>query len=184
MLFQASHVATSIRCGVRTDVPALVDIEATSCSRRIRNDHGQVVSTASIYKAGFVSNHWIILSAWDVHQISYRSHRAGGVFNGKGRRRAAAVPAVIGRRKDHRGRTRSTAIVTQRVKVVAPRHIAARIGSRGTAMARQPSIEFGRITGAVTLNCCITGIRQGWSRLVFDGEDCRGACAVATVIRS
>ena len=184
MLLEGRYVSTSIRGGVGTYVPALVHIQATSCTRCIENLNGYIFRAASIREGCLKHHGWVVIRTSDVHQIGCVDLRPCRVFDGKRGRRAAAVAAVVRRSKGHRSCTGCSAAIAQGVKVVAPCNATAGIRCHRTTIAGKPCIEVSCVAGAVAFNRRIHrfGIHR-WVCFVFDGERRGCAAAVAAVVR-
>ena len=105
------------------------------------------------------------------------------VFDRERCRGARGVAAVVRRSEGDCCRTRCSAIVAQRVEVVAPGHSAASVRCRSAAVAGEPSVEVGCVASAVAFNRRVHRVHYSRCRRVFDCERCRGAGGVAAVVR-
>ena len=184
LLFNARHISTSIRRCVRADVPALIDVEASSCTRCIENFYGYIFRAASIREGCLIHYGWVVIRTSDIHQVGYVGLRTCRVFDGERGRRAAAVAAVIRHCKGHRCGARCSTAITQGVEVVAPSNATAGIRCHRTTIAGKPCIEVSCVACTVAFNRSIHRFDiHRWVRFVFDGERSGCATAVAAVVR-
>ena len=117
-----------------------------------------------------------------VHRFRIARWR-GRVLDRERCRGARGVAAVVRRSEGDCCRTRCSAIVAQRVEVVAPGHSAASVRCRSAAVAGEPSVEVCAVASTVAFNRRVHRIHDSRCRRVFDRERCRGARGVAAVVR-
>ena len=174
----------AVAAGVRGRVGPLVGTFTRTAEEQVLDRRGDIA--ASVRGGVVIGRVGVVFVTGDVHLVGRGDLRGGGVHDGEGGGRLAAVAAVVGSREGHRHGTRGAAEVAQRGIAVTPGHGAAVVAGLGSSVVGEPAGEIVAVAGPITLDRQVGSVGVDARRShVVDGDVLRAGHrgGVVTLVR-